>query len=155
MMHEAVGTRLDVVTGQGRSTYRIEGVRRAGDDVPAPPAQGQGQLTLITAAGDGRLGGLRPDELVYVDASLQSKPFPAGGQRVNTLGQSELAMANDTSVLPLLALTLGGLLVALVGMLLLRRRLRPALVWTVFAPVFLALAWFAADLSVHLIPNLV
>jgi hypothetical protein len=109
MMHEAVGTRLDVVTGQGRSTYRIEGVRRAGDDVPAPPAQGQGRLTLITAAGDGRLGGLRPDELVYVDASLQSKPFPAGGQRVNTLGQSELAMANDTSVLPLLALTLGGL----------------------------------------------
>lgn len=155
MMDEAVGTRLDVVTGQGRSVYRIEGVRRAGEEVPAPPAAGQGRLTLITAAGDGRLGGLRPDEVVYVDASLQSKAFPAGGARVNTISQSEQKMAVDTSVLPLLALTLGGLLVALVTMLLARRRLRAALVWTVFTPVFLALAWFAADLAVHLVPNLV
>ncbi len=155
MIGDAVGSRLDVVTGQGRATYRIEGVRRAGDSVPAPPAEGQGRLTLITATGQGRLGSLRPDEVVYVDASLQSKAFPAGGARVNTIGTSEQKMARDTSVLPLLALTLGGLLGAVVAMLVARRRMRPALVWTVFTPVLLALVWFAGDLSMHLVPNLV
>ena len=155
MQDEAIGRRLDVVTGQGRSFYRIEGVRRAGDSVPAPPARGQGRLTLITAAGDGRFSRLRPDEVVYIDASLQSKAFPAGGARVNTISTSEQKMSNDPSVMPLLALTLGGLLAAVLALLLLVRRMRPTLVWTVFAPVVLALSWFAADLAVHLLPNLV
>lgn len=155
MVSDAVGKDLTVVTGQGRSTYRIEGVRRPGDPAPAPPAEGQGRLTLVTSEGSGPLAALRPGQVVYVEASLQSKAHPTGGQRVNTISASENAMKGDRSVLPMLALVLGGLLVALVGSLLARERFGSVIAWTVGLPVIATLAWFAADLAVYLLPNIV
>ncbi|MEH3033682.1 MAG: sortase [Aeromicrobium erythreum] len=155
MLHDAVGRHLQVVTGQGRSTYRIERIRRPGDPVAAPPAEGQGRMTLVTSEGSGPLAALRPGRVVYVEASLQSKAFAPGGQRVNTIASSERPMAGDASVLPMLALTLGGLLVAVVGVVLARRRFGPLVTWTLAVPVVAALGWFAGDLALHLFPNVV
>ncbi len=155
MLDEAIGRPLQVVTAQGTSTYRVERVRRADDSVPAPPADGQGRLTLITSEGNGRLGALSPGHVVYVDASLQSEAFEGGGGRVNTISTSERTMASDTSVLPLLALALGALLVVLVALLLAVRRFGRVLTWTVAVPIVGALLWFVGDLAVHLVPNLV
>lgn len=154
MMHAAVGKNLTVVTAQGTSVYKIEQVRRAGDPVPAPPAADHGRMTLVTSEGSGPLSGLRPGHVVYVDASLQTKAFAPGPSRVNTVSQSEDRMSSDTSVLPMLALTLGGLLVAVVLVPLALRRFGAVLTWMTAVPVVLALGWFAADLTVYLLPNL-
>ncbi|KQY59340.1 hypothetical protein ASD11_07155 [Aeromicrobium sp. Root495] len=154
MLQDALGKDMNVVTGQGTSTYRIEQVRRPGDPVPAPPAAGQGRLTLVTSQGSGFLSALRPGEVVYVDASLRTKSFAGGAARVNTIAKSERPMAGDHSVLPMLALTLGGLLAAVVATPFARRRFGSVLTWMIAAPVVLALAWFAADLTVYLLPNL-
>lgn len=155
LAEEGRGTSLTVVTGQGRATYRIQQVRRAGDPVPAPPAAGAGRMTLVTSSGSGALSALRPSETIFIDASLETTPFPAGGARVNTISDLERPMAGDTSVLPILALAIGGLLVVVVGACVAFRRFDPVVSWTVTAPVLIALLWFTGDLVVHLVPNVV
>lgn len=151
---DIVGTDVKVVTGQGTATYRIEQVRRSGDPMPAPPASGAGRLTLVTSEGSGFASFLRPGRVIYIDASLSSKPFAAGAARVNTITTSERPMATDPSVLPMLALVLGGLLLVAVGTPVAWGRFGPALTWMIAAPLTLALAWLAADLVVFLLPNL-
>lgn len=155
VVNEGIGQTMLVTTAQGRSTYRIEQIRRAGDDLPAPPASGGGRITMITSLGSGTFGALDRGEVVYVDASLSSKAYQGGGVRINAIAASEQKMASDTSVLPMLALTLGALLVTVVAAPFTVRRFGPVLSWTVLLPVLLALSWFAADLTVYLLPNLV
>jgi LPXTG-site transpeptidase (sortase) family protein len=60
------GDQITVTTGQGRATYRVFALRRAGDRVPETLRSGLGRLELIT--GDGLA--LMPSGALHVDAEL-------------------------------------------------------------------------------------
>ena len=60
------GASIEVTTGQGKSVYQVLGVRRPGDRLPAPLAEGRGRLTLMTASG----APYTPDGVLRVDAAL-------------------------------------------------------------------------------------
>ncbi|WP_227025888.1 sortase domain-bontaining protein [Streptomyces fodineus] len=57
------------VTGQGKRTYRVLGLRRAGDPQPPALTAGHGRLTLITADGTPFM----PRGILRVDADLVSR----------------------------------------------------------------------------------
>lgn len=148
------GDRITVVGGQGRKVFTVAGVRRAGDPLPQPPAEGAARLTLVTAEGSGRLGALTPQSVVYVDADAR-KGYPAPSGRPASVPESEQAMANDPSALPLLALYLALLLALTLGVIAARQRWSTALVWVVAAPVAIALSWATTDVVMRLLPNLI
>ena len=154
MLNGAAGQKLTVTTGQGELSYTIGAVRRAGDALPAAPPSGGSRITMVTAEGEGRLGRLAPDEVVYVDATLDAGAFVAPPGRLNAIGPAETAMASDTSVMPALALSLGVLAAATVGVIVARRRFGAIRAWLVGAPVIVALAWLSVDLTTYLLPNL-
>ncbi|MFC7494556.1 MULTISPECIES: class E sortase [unclassified Nocardioides] len=149
----AAGDRITVVSGQGRKVFRVVGVRRAGDPLPQPPADGAARLTLVTAEGEGRLGALGPSSVVYVDADAK-KGFPAPAGRAAAVPESEQAMANDISALPLLALCLALLLALTLAVIAARQRWSTALVWVVATPLVIALSWTTTDVVTRLLPNL-
>nr|WP_241728796.1 sortase [Nocardioides zeae] len=153
----AVGDVVEVVGAQGRQRLAVTGLRRAGDPLPGPLADGEARLTLVTAATDTSLGPFGTGEVLYVDTStvpVDGEGFPAPGGVPGAVPAGEKPQHVDTAALPLLALQLGGLCVAVVGIALLRRRVTGALVWVVSTPVVLALAWATADSASRLLPNL-
>jgi sortase A len=154
MLADAAGKKMTVTTGQGELTYTIGAVRRAGDPMPAAPAATGSRITMVTAEGGGRFGSLAPGDVVYVDAVLDEGAFVAPPGRLNAIGPAETAMAGDTSVMPALALSLGVLAAATVGVIVARRRFGTIRAWLVGAPVIIALAWLASDLMTYLLPNL-
>jgi sortase A len=151
LLSSGAGTTMTVVTGQGKTTYTLGAVRRAGDPMPAAPSGTASRITLVTSDGS---SALTPGDVVYVDATLKGESFPAPAGRLNAIAPSELAMAVDKSVMPSLALSLGALAAATVGVLVARRRFGLARTWLVGAPVVIALAWLSADLATYLLPNL-
>jgi sortase A len=151
LLSEGAGKEMTVVTGQGKATYTLGPVRRAGDPMPPAPSGAASRVTLVTADGS---SALRPGDVVYVDATLKGESFPAPGGRLNAIAPSEMAMAGDKTVMPSLALSLGALALATVGVLVARRRFGLARTWLVGAPVIIALAWLSADLATYLLPNL-
>jgi sortase A len=147
------GDAIYVVGAQGPITYRVTDVRRAGDAVPAfPTGKAPGRLILATADSTGFLSSLRPRDVVYVDADTQ-KAYPSGTV-YPVVPDSEKAMASDTSALPLLVLLLAFVAGLVLAVSAARRRIRPALVWLVAAPVAIALAWAVTDQVMRLLPNL-
>lgn len=148
------GDEIEVVTAQGRKTFRVIGVRRAGDPLPQPAAEGAARLTLVTAEGSGRLGALTPDSAVYVDAEAK-KAFPAPSGRPAAVPESEKVMAKDPGALPLLALCLALLLAVTLGVIAARQRWSTVLVWVVAAPLVIALSWASTDVVMRLLPNLI
>ena len=147
------GDRIAVVMGQGKRMFHVIGVRRAGDPLPQPPAPGAARLTLVTAEGSGRLGGIAPGRTVYVDAQA-SKGFPAPSGLPPAVPTQELAMAHDNGALPLLVLCLGLLLALTLGMVSTRQRWSAVRVWVVASAPAIALAWFTTDVVMRLLPNL-
>lgn len=141
-------------TAQGRSRFRVMGVRRAGDPLPPPPAAGESRLTLVTGEGSGRLAAVSPGTAVYVDAELVGKAFIPASGRPLAVPDSERAMAVDSSALPLFALTLAALLGVVAAVSWLRQRLSLAVAWVLGAPVVMALAWASTDVAMRLLPNL-
>ncbi|GGH49868.1 sortase [Microbacterium album] len=89
------GDELTITTGQGTHTYRVFGVRRAGDPMPDPPRAGEGRLELLTADGLP----LFASGVLHVDATLVSEPQqnPARVLTVYALGDGELPMGQDHS----------------------------------------------------------
>lgn len=154
MLDEAAGRQMTVVTGQGKATYRIDTVRRAGDPMPAPPAATAGRITMVTSEGKGSLGALSPSEVVYVDAELVGKAFTPPGGRPNTVSKTEVAMAGDKTVMPSLALSLGALALVTVAAIWSRQRFGLVRTWVIATPIVLALAWMTSDLATYLLPNL-
>lgn len=154
VLTEGAGRDLTVTTAQGVSRYQISAVRRAGDPMPVPPKAGGSRITMVTSEGTGSLGALSPSNVVYIDAELVGKAFEAPGGRPNTVSRTEVAMASDTTVMPSLALSLGALALATVGAIWSRHRFGLLRTWIVATPVMLALAWFASDLAMYLLPNL-
>lgn len=151
ILADGAGTKMTVVTGQGTATYTLGAVRRAGDPMPPAPSGTASRITLVTSDGS---SALTPGNVVYVDATSTGETFAAPPGRLNAIAPSETAMAADRSVMPALALSLGALALATVGVLVARRRFGLARTWLVGAPVIVALAWLSADLTSYLLPNL-
>ncbi|TIC83213.1 class E sortase [Nocardioides sp. GY 10113] len=150
----APGDLVEVTTAQGKRNLRVLGVRRDGDPLPQPAASGAARLTLVTAAGEGRLAALSPGSALYVDAEVpQGHPAPGGVPAV--VPPSEEAMASGTEALPLLTLWLTCLIAVVAAALLALQRWSAGLVWVVAVAPVLALAWLATDTAMRLLPNLV
>jgi len=148
------GDKIQVVVAQGKRAFTVSGVRRADDPLPQPAPEGAARLTLVTAEGNGRLGAITPDTVVYVDADA-AKAFPAPPGRPAAVPDSEKAMASDPGALPLLALCLALLLAVTLGVVVARQRWSTVLVWVVAAPLVIALSWVSTDVVMRLLPNLI
>ncbi|MFC4506880.1 MULTISPECIES: sortase [Streptomyces] len=146
------GDRFTVTTGQGKSTYQVSGVRRAGDPAPAPLAAGKGRLVLVTATGTRFM----PSGLLRVDADLVSAPFqtPAAVIRSGTLPSAEEPLARPSGVPWPLVMWLQALLLASVAAVWTWHRWGRHQTWIVFAPVVAVLGLQVATRTTELLPNL-
>ncbi|KUN75934.1 sortase [Streptomyces griseoruber] len=146
------GDTFSVTTGQGRATYRVSGVRRAGDPAPAPLASGKGRLVLVTATGSRFV----PSGVLRVDADLMSTPFPtpAAVIRSGTLPASEEPLARPDGVPWPLVMWLQALLLAAVAAVWAWHRWGRHQTWIVFAPVVAVLGLQVATRTTELLPNL-
>jgi LPXTG-site transpeptidase (sortase) family protein len=146
------GDRLTVVTGQGRSTYVVLGVRHAGDPQPERPPAGQGWLTLVTADGTP----FAPRDVLRVDATLASPVLPSTGIGVGagSLPAAEAALGGEPGAL--LPLVLWGqlLVLAAVAVVWIRHQVGIWHAWLVGVPVLTALGLTVADALARLLPNL-
>jgi sortase A len=145
------GSRIDVTTGQGKFGYRVIGVRRAGDPLPAPLANGASRLTLVTAEGSPV-----PSATVYLDAELiDGQVQPDSGGRATRVPDSQQAFGSDLSgVLPLV-LWLEALIVVLAAVVWFRGRIGRWEAYLLGAPVLLALLWRVFEQVAGMLPNLV
>ncbi|GAB7103215.1 sortase [Streptomyces phaeofaciens JCM 4814] len=148
----AQGDRFTVTTGQGRATYQVSGVRRAGDPAPAPLAAGKGRMVLVTATGTRFM----PAGVLRVDADLVSAPFrtPAAVIRSGTLPDSEEPLARPSGVPWPLVMWLQALLLASVAAVWTWHRWGRHQTWIVFAPVVAVLGLQVATRTTELLPNL-
>ncbi|HZL03101.1 MAG TPA: class E sortase [Cellulomonas sp.] len=149
------GDGIQVTTAQGEYVYRVDAVRRGGDPLPARPAQGGGRLTLVTTEGQGLVGALAPGAVVYVDATLQGDGVTGEPGRPAGVPDSEQPLGIDLDALPALAFAAQGLLLAVVGAVLLRRRVPGRVAWIISVPALVALAWVTTGTVVRLLPNLI
>ncbi|WP_344441099.1 sortase domain-containing protein [Kitasatospora nipponensis] len=142
-----------VTTGQGVHTFRVLDVRRAGDPVPDPPAAGAGRLLLVT--GDGPA--FEPSGVLLVDADLVTDVQDADPRPLTAaaLPAAERSMGTDPAAWVPLVLWGEGLLLAVVGLTLLRARWGRAQSWVVGVPVLAAFGLAVADQVARLLPNLI
>jgi len=150
----ARGDAIAVVTGQGRFTYRVIDIRRAGDRFPQPVQPGHGRLTLVSAEGASWRSVWAPTGVVYVDADLAGTSVPAPPGRPAAVPAAEQAMSIDTSVLVQLVLWLF-LLVAVASTYVVSWVYWGTWqTWVVGVPALLACLWGVTSVAVQLMPNL-
>lgn len=151
------GDQVMVTTGQGKHSFKVLAVRRAGDPLPPPMTAGQGRLTLVTtdAPTNAFLGALRPTDVLRVDAALVSAAQPRPVQLSSqALPAADALMAGDSSALLSFvgwAFLLVGAAVATVWI-----RYHTGLwqAWVIGLPVLVALGLTASDEIAALLPNL-
>ena len=146
------GVKFTVLTGQGKSTYSIIGVRYAGDPSPAAPAAGQARLVLETARGPW----FAPSGVAYVDAELIGTA-KAAGPRLTTfaaLPAESHEMATDTTTVWALVFALQFLVAVEIAALWTFRRIGLRKTWIVFVPLFSLAFLFVANQTTILLPNL-
>jgi sortase A len=141
---------IRVTTAQGKSEYRVIGVRRAGDPLPPPAQSGNGRLVLVTAAGST----FAPSGVLYVDADLTTKPFPAPPRARAAVGPSERPLGTDRNAALPLVLWLEVLIVIAAAAVWSWYRWGRIQTWIVFAPPALLAVIGAAGQFVRLLPNL-
>ncbi|AJE42165.1 sortase [Streptomyces nodosus] len=148
----AEGDTFKVTTGQGKATYRVIGVRRAGDPAPAAVAPGKGRLVLVTATGPRYMA----DGVLRVDAELVSETFqtPAAVIRPGTLPEAEQPLASPAGVPWPLVMWLQALLVASVAAVWTWHRWGRHQTWIVFVPAVAVLGLQVATRTTELLPNL-
>jgi hypothetical protein len=146
------GDAIVVTTGQGEFVFEVLGVRREGDPVPPPLAEGGARLTLATAAG----GVFAPNGVVRVDADLVGTAVGGEARALTNaaLSDAEQAMGSDTRTLWALALWLQLLtLLAIAAVWAWVRWSRPH-AWVVFVPILVVVALEVAGEAARLLPNL-
>jgi sortase A len=139
------GDKIQVITGQGTSTYVVESF---GTTAVPTPDRSANRLLLETGASSSF-----PTSWVQVSADLQSGPQPTPtGQPAVTAQEAPLA-GNPNALVPLVFWAQALLLVSLAGALAAHRWSRwPALLCT--APAALALVWAVYENLSLLLPNL-
>ncbi len=148
----APGDRFTVVTGQGKQTFAVIGVRYAGDLAPPPPGDGVGRLVLETARG----GPYVPVGIAKVDAQLVGQAEPAGARMTTagTLPLEQKSLATDTRTIWALAFALQFFVVAELAAVWTYRKIGAQKMWIVFLPVLLLAGILVADQVNRLLPNL-
>lgn len=149
------GEIIRVTTANGTFPYRVDGVRRKGDPVPARPTGTAGRLTLVTSLrGSGPLGALRPAETVYVDATLPKGAVAAGAVGTVDSGVTYSSAHVDTATLAQIVLALQLLGIVLAACAWGWGRWNRVAVWIVGTPAVLASLWIATSLASRLLPGL-
>ncbi len=146
------GDEIVTFTAQGKSTYKVTGLRHAGDKGLAPVKAGSNHLVLTTAEGQF----FTPTSVLRVDAELQGTAFETG-LRVTKWGaipSEGRELGIDTRYSWAFGLTM--LLLALVQLLGLWsiRRFGRAKAWLVFAPTLAFSLLLTIDQATRLLPNL-
>ncbi|MET8983737.1 class E sortase [Streptomyces sp. NPDC004539] len=146
------GTRIELTTGQGKAVYAVTGMRRGGDELPAPLGQGQGRLTLITATG----APYTPDGVLRVDARLigDVQPSPPRVLRGGWIAGSEEALGTDGGAWLEVFLWSQALLLAALLTVLAHRFWGRWQTWICAGPVLLALGLADSQALTALLPNL-
>lgn len=146
------GAVIRATTGQGQHEYRVIGVRREGDPVPAPIGGSAGRMVLATAGGPP----YQPRGVLRVDAELEGDVQAAPPRLVSaqSLPAAEQMLATDSSRLWSLALWLQGLVVVIVGAVWTWHRWGRARAWVVFLPILVLMSLQVSNAAVLLLPNL-
>jgi hypothetical protein len=146
------GDVIEVVTGQGTSTFEVFGVRQEGDLLPQPLAAGEGRLELVTADGLP----LAPSGSLHVDAKLTSEaketPTPVFTKEV--LSPAEFAMATDPGAWLGILFSFQWLLAAVIAVRWVRSKWGMWQTWVVAVPVLLAVGAMTAGAAMNALPNL-
>jgi sortase A len=146
------GDGITVTTGQGTHTYRVLGLRRAGD--PEPPAleRGDGRLELQTADGLA----LFPSGVLSVDAELTSEAqqTPSRVMGYAALPEDERAMGTDSGAWFVAFFFFVFFAAAAGGVVWLWRSWGRWQAWLVGVPVVAALGVATADVVMSALPNL-
>lgn len=141
-----------VTTSQAKQSFRVLGVRRAGDPLPVALPAGASRLVLETADGSPYF----PQGVVRVDADLTS-PVQAAPRRLfgyASLPAAEKELGVDTGALVPLVLKAEALVLAAVAVAFARQRWGRRQAWLAGLPVLLALGFTVADEVARLLPNL-
>jgi len=146
-----VGDEIAFATGQGKSLYKVTGIREPGDPIPPVDANAS-RVTLQTASGTPFL----PSDVIRVDAELVSDAFPTASRPVtaNALQDNEQAMAGDRS--GLLDLLLWSQLLLVVSVLLawMRSVWGRWQSWIVCVPVLGIIGFQVAGQVAQFLPNM-
>lgn len=148
----APGDRFTVITGQGKLTFTVIGVRYAGDLAPPPPGEGESRLVLETARG----GPYVPVGIAKVDAQLVGEAETPGARMTtaSTLPLEQKSFATDTRTVWALAFALQFFVVAELAAVWTYRNIGAQKMWIVFLPVLLLAGILVADQINRLLPNL-
>lgn len=146
------GDEITVTTGQVVSTYRVFGLRRAGDPMPEPLLAGAGRLELLTADGLA----LFPSGVLHIDAELVSavQTTPSKVMAYPALPKSERAMGQDGDSWFIAFFVLVFFTAAAGGLWWLWTTWGRWHAWLIGLPVLLWLGTATADLVMDALPNL-
>ena len=149
------GDKIEVTSAQGRGRSRSSASAGPATRCRSRRPTGAARLTLVTAEGSGRLGGLTPESVVYVDADAK-KGFPAPAGRAAAVPESEQSMATRHRR----AAAAGPVPGPAPGADPRGHRRPSAMVDRARlggrdAPVAIALAWATTDVVMRLLPNLI
>ncbi|WP_405793688.1 sortase [Streptomyces sp. NBC_01506] len=146
------GTSIEVTTGQGKAVYEVLGVRRPGDKLLAPLADGRGRLTLMTASG----GPYTPAGVLRVDAALTTpvQPSPPRPLRSGWIGPAEEALGGESGAWLAVFLWSQALLIAALLTVWLHRVWGTWQTWIAAGPVLVALGVAVSGAATRLLPNL-
>jgi LPXTG-site transpeptidase (sortase) family protein len=146
------GDRIITTTQDGKATFRVLDVRRAGDVEPPALAAGKSRLVLETATG----ASFMPSGVLLVDADLVTSPLPSApaGLTLGYLPAAERPMSSDTGTVWALVFWLEAVLVLAVGMVWAWHRWGKAQTWIVFVPLAALVGYFLSRQITLLLPNL-
>lgn len=145
------GDQVTVTTGQGKHSFTVRGVRRAGDLLPPALARGQGRLTLVTTAGPA----FAPTDVLRVDAELTSETQPRPAQLPSqAVPAAEAMLVGDKSALLGILGWSVLLMAAGLAMVWVRYRAGPWPAWAIGVPVLTALSLATFEEIAALLPNL-
>jgi sortase A len=144
------GDHLTATTGQGKNSYTVLDLRRAGDPVPSPLVAGHGRLTLVTTEGPS----LAPTDVLRVDADLTSETHPRPGQLPsNALPRTDAIMSGDPSALWGVVSWSVLLVGAAVTTVWIRFQIGFWPAWVIGLPMLITLGLTTADDIAALLPN--
>lgn len=145
------GDEVVAITGQGRHTFTVLGVRRAGSPLPPPLSAGQGRLSLTTADG----APYRPTDVLRVDAQLTSAAQSTPTQLpTRSLPANEAIGVGDDSALAWVVLWSAALVAGGVATVWVRYRTGLWQAWIIGVPVLMTLGLNLLDDIAALLPNL-
>jgi len=147
-----IGDTFTTFTGQGKSLYKVTGLRKAGDKGFGTLEAGTNHLLLIGATGST----YRPDGVLRVDAELQGKAFPSGLRITKwaSTPSQERELGIDTGSVALLVLAFQFLIVVGFCGIWAASKFGNIKTWLVFTPLITLGLILTMDQVTRLLPNL-